>query len=170
MNAIRSLKSIRRTFWLSLIILSLICFPARQSDAAEKEAPAALIAAIQQRNADMDVREKKIIEREQRLNLLEEEVQKMLNQYIKLKELIDQKESEAALAAKKAEEERTDQLAKIYQSMEPQDAAARIKQMEKETALGLLRKIKEKQAAKILSNMSPEKATQFSEAFIKADQ
>ncbi|MFQ5588266.1 MAG: MotE family protein [Nitrospiria bacterium] len=170
MNTIQFSKKITVQLLLSLIILSLFCFRASGAEASEKETPAALIAAIQQRNTEMDAREQKIIEREARLSLLEEEVKKMLDHYIRLKAEIDQQNSQAALAAKKAEEERIKRLAKIYQSMEAKDAASRIKNMKKETALGLLRKIKEKQAAKILSNMSPQKATQFSEAFIKPDK
>ena len=141
-----------------------------QSKTSIEETPTALLEALQQRNREIDEREKKVIEEEGRLDVIKKEVKGMLNEYIKLKEIVDLREAEHTITLKKQEEERINRLAKIYQIMEAEEAASRIKRMKKSTALDLLRKIKEKQTAKILSKMDPETATHFSEAFIKSDK
>ncbi|GEM_PF-4716970 len=160
-------------FWTRAMLLIFLLFSFFVPEASRlnaAESPGTLLEALQQRNSEIDAREKKVSARETRLNLLEKEIRGMLDEYIKLKEIVDQRESEHTLALKKEREARIKRLAKIYQAMDPKEAAKRIKKMKRSTALGLLRKIKEKQAAKILSNMNAATATQFSEAFIKPDK
>ncbi len=155
---------------ISVILLVFFLSILGQSALDAAETPMALLEALKQRNTEIDARETKILEREGRLNLLEKEIRGMLDEYIKLKEIVDQNTSEKTLAREKEKEARVNRLSKIYQSMDAKIAAQRIKKMKKSTALSLLRKIKEKQAAKILSNMNATTATQFSEAFIKPDK
>jgi len=175
-NILRKYKaSTRPIFSISpisifMIVLLFFFFASSESQLSAAESPATLLEALKQRNSEIDVREKKVIEREGRLNLLEKEVRGMLDEYIKLKEIVDQREAEHASALRKETEARTSRLSKIYQAMDPKEAADRIKKMKKSTALSLLRKIKEKQAAKILSSMNAATATQFSEAFIRPEK
>lgn len=161
--------SLFRTLMLLLALLSPFS-PLAQSQLKAAESPATLLEALQERNTEIDEREKKVKEREGRLDLLEKEIRGMLDEYVKLKEIVDQRESAHTLALKKEREVRIKRLAKIYQAMDAKEAAERIKKMKKSTALSLLRTIKEKQAAKILSNINAATATQFSEAFIKPDK
>ncbi len=160
----------RLTISLLIIAFFFTFFFAQSTWAKEIKTPASLLSAVEQRNTEIDTREQNVVEREARLNLLEEEIRSMLDEYIKLKEVVDLRESEHTLALKKEKEKRIKRLAKIYQSMDAKQAANRIRQMKKKTALSVLRQIKEKQAAKILSNMSAAQATQFSEAFIKTEK
>lgn len=153
-----------------LIALPFSLFILCQSQLSAAEPPTALLKTLQQKNTELKAREGKIAEREGRLNLLEKEIRGMLDKYIKLKEIVDQRESEHTIVLKKETDARIKRLSKIYQAMDAKIAAQRIKKMKKSTALSLLRKIKEKQAAKILSNMNVTTATQFSEAFIKPDK
>ncbi len=157
---------------LSIPVITLVfsLFMLGQAQLSAAETPKALLEALQERNTEIDTREATILAREGQLDLLEKEIRGMLDEYIKLKEIVDQKTSEETLAKQKKREARVNRLSKIYQSMDAKIAAQRIKRMKRSTALSLLRKIKEKQAAKILSNMSATAATQFSEAFIRADQ
>lgn len=153
-----------------LIILPFSLFILGQSQLSAAESPKVLLEVLQKKNTELKAREGKVAEREGRLNLLEKEIRGMLDKYIKLKEIVDQRESEHTIALKKEKDARVKRLSKIYQAMDAKIAAQRIKKMKKSTALSLLRKIKEKQAAKILSNMNVKTATQFSEAFIKPDK
>ncbi len=89
-------------------------------------------------------------------------------------------EEEMALARKKAEEEeallRTKEeerkalqmqqfakLAKIYESMPPEDAALRLQNMKDEFALLIIPMIKDKKAAKVLAAMDPIVAAKYTE-------
>jgi len=167
-----TLQALTKPLVFTLISFSL-CLPSSviaQMNETTTDSPGTFIKALQERNAEIDKREEKVEEREDRLAFLKKEVRDMLQKYIKIKEEMDLKESEQVKAQKTEEEKRITRLAKIYQAMKPKEAATRIKKMKKTTALGLLRRIKEKQAAKILSNMSAEKAMQFSESFIKTDK
>ena len=154
-------------FCAVLLLGPLLGLPTPQS--ASAESPAALIDALKQREAAIEAREKALDLRESHLKIMETDIKAMVDKYVRLKGEIDRYESDKAVARRKQEEERVTRLAKIYQSMPPKEAAARIGKMKESTALSLLRKIKEKVAAKILSNMPPAKATRFSERFIKGD-
>jgi len=151
---------------LSFIFLSGVSPIREKRDLAFAEIPTSLIKDLQKRSAKIEAREKALDTREARLNILKEEIESMLSQYSILKKEIDLSRSEERERRRKLEAERIARLAKIYQSMPPKQAADRIGKMKESTALGLLRRIKEKVAAKILSNMSPAKATLFSEGFI----
>jgi len=160
-------------FFLSIFALASLLLPElspfwRDSGSAYAETPSSIIKDLQERSSRIEERKKVLDTRESRLNILKEELEGMLQKYILLKEEIDLNHSEEREQRRKLEEERITRLAKIYQSMPPKQAADRIGKMKESTALGLLRRIKEKVAAKILSNMSPGKATLFSEGFISA--
>ncbi len=155
--------------FLSFVILSIFAFIfllPNTGFGAENETPEAMVAALKQRNLDIDQRENKVVEREARLKLLEDEIRGMLNEYKKLKAEVDQKEADRVSAKAKEEEVRLIRLAKIYQTMPAKDAAIRLTKLKEATALNLLRRIKAKVAAKILSNMNSGKAARYSEVFL----
>ena len=54
-------------------------------------------------------------------------------------------------------------LAKIYQSMEPEEASRRIEKLKDRLALDILSRIKPKSVAAILTGMNPIQAAQYSE-------
>ncbi len=155
---------------LGLMLLLHIFLMQGTAFGATEETPEAMVAALKQRNIDIDQREGKVKERESRLKLLEDEIRVMLNDFKKLKEALDQKEADRVSAKAKEEELRLVRLAKIYQSMPAKDAARRIEKLKESTALNLLRRIKEKVAAKILSNMNAGKAARYSEFFLKVKE
>ncbi len=130
---------------------------------AELQTPAVLIKAIEQRNTELDKRAEQLDAKEQRLRILEKEVDDMLKKYSKIREEIEQKETEQ----KKLDEPKYLRLAKIYEGMLPEVAAARIGEMKETVALNILTRIKEKTAAKILSGMDPAKAAKYSEKLVK---
>ncbi|MBN4054128.1 hypothetical protein JYT87_00295 [Nitrospira defluvii] len=154
---------------ISTLITLLILFtsPTNPVFGLNEETPLAMVEALKERSARIEQREMELKEREGRLHLLEEEIRAMIKGYTKLKEEVDRKEADRLSVRNQEKEKRIARLAKIFQSMPPREAANRIAKLKESTALALLRRIKEKNAAKILSNLSPTKAAKFSEKFIK---
>ncbi|MDP2689918.1 MAG: hypothetical protein Q8P48_07375, partial [Deltaproteobacteria bacterium] len=63
-----------------------------------------------------------------------------------------------------ASDERVKKVAKIYASMNPEDAASRIERLDEKTAVMILATINEKQAAKILAFVNLEKSVKLSQS------
>lgn len=106
---------------------------------------------------------------EERLRILQEDLAKKTEELKKLKEEIDakikrQEELKAEIA--RAQEERYQRLAKIYEQMPPEEAATRLEKLDDETAVNLILAIKPRQAAKILANVNPEKAAILSKLLL----
>ncbi len=157
-----------RTIFISITAFVLfILFPSTQALSAEDENPGSIIKALGEREAIIDQREARLKEREGRLHLLEEEIRAMIKKHTTLKEEYDQREALRLSERQQEEEKRLARLAKIFQSMPPKEAANRLSKLKEQTALALLRRIKEKDVAKILSNLSPTQAAKYSEKFIK---
>ena len=62
-----------------------------------------------------------------------------------------------------AQDPALDHLIKIYEAMDPEEAALRLEQMKEGLALDLLAAIKGKKAAALLAGVSPAKAARLSE-------
>ncbi len=102
------------------------------------------------------------------LKTLEETVDKKLAEIdSKIAELKKQQEKLAVLMAEKsaAEVKKTEELAKIYEKMSPEKAALAISGLEQQLAADLLAKMKVKSAAKILDQITKQKATELSTTF-----
>lgn len=107
---------------------------------------------------------------EERIKILKEDLAKKTEELKKLREEINAKikEQEAIKAQlEKAQSENFQRLAKIYESMPPEEAATRIEKLDDDTATTLILAIKPRQAAKILANVNPEKAAIISKKIVK---
>jgi flagellar motility protein MotE (MotC chaperone) len=129
----------------------------------DSPAPAAMIRAIEQRKSELDKRSQELDLREERLRLMEQEVSQMLKKYSEIREALEEKEKKW----KETEEKQVGRLAKMYEAMPAEEAAARIEKMDESLALTLLGKIKEKSAAQILTGLSPLKAAKLTEKLAK---
>ena len=99
--------------------------------------------------------------RKKELKRLEEEVDKKLDQLNQLRLNI-----EKLLAAKDAEEQkRISELAKMYEKMSAEKAAAVFTTLDKDLAIAILGQMKTKSAARILNNMERDKAAKLTTAF-----
>ncbi|MCS7214874.1 MAG: hypothetical protein RMI30_04795 [Thermodesulfovibrio sp.] len=106
---------------------------------------------------------------EERLKILNEDITKKTEELKKLKSEIEAKikqQEELKAQLEKAQTENYQRLAKIYESMPPEEAAARLEKLDEETATTLLLAIKPRQAAKILANVNPEKAAALSKRLV----
>ena len=106
--------------------------------------------------------------REKELKTLEESVDKKLAEMDrKLEELRRQEKKIEALLAAKSEEEkkRTEDLAKIYEKMSPEKAATSLSGLDQRLAADLLANMKAKAAARVLDQMTKQKASELSTTF-----
>ncbi|NLX18686.1 MAG: hypothetical protein GXY53_05305 [Desulfobulbus sp.] len=112
-------------------------------------------------------REKENVEdRKKELKRMEAEVDKKIDQLTRLRneitKLLEQKSEE--------EEKRVTELARVYEKMTAEKAAAVMGSIDQDLAIAILTKMKTKSAAKILGNMEREKAARLTTGFSTLDK
>ena len=152
------------------------------AEAAQTQGPAInmpeeVVAMFQQRQDDLDRREKTVRTSEDRLTNLRAEIEQILSKV----EAVEQrrlraKEQQAKAAAgqsaaqkKQAADEHSQryaQLTKIYESMPAEEAAARIEKMPDRKALEILRLVKGKTAGSILAQVKVDRAAKLTEQLL----
>lgn len=139
--------------------------------------PQEILAMLDQRKKALDKREEEVRMKEMRLSALKTEIEGILARHqesLKLAEklrkdsaedkaVLDQKQAQVDADTRKADQAR---LAKIYESMPAEEAAARIEKMPSNRALELLRLLKGKTAGAILAQVPPTKAAKLTEQLI----
>jgi flagellar motility protein MotE (MotC chaperone) len=137
--------------------------------------PEEMVAMFQQRKQDLERREKAVRTAEGQLAILKAEVEQILNKVEAIeKRRLDQEKAavgQQASRGKQAAELRTQQLAqlaKMYESMPAEEAAARIERMADRKALEILRIIKTKSAGAILAQVKVERAAKLTEELLAA--
>jgi len=127
--------------------------------------PEEMVAMFQQRKQDLERREDAVRAAEGRLAILKSEVEQILNR-IEAAEQRRRLDKEKATLSQKGVQ--IGQLAKIYESMPPEEAAARIERMPDRKALEILRSLKSKVAGAILSQVKVERAAKLTEELLAA--
>lgn len=152
------------------------------------ETPREIIEMLDQRKKDLDRREAVIRQEEERLLALKTELegiltrneamQKKLEESRRLhqKQTTEQKVQQdqfiadrKALYSKHAQEQKTQsqaQLAKMYESMPSEEAAARLEKMPEHKAIEILRIVKPKTAGAILAQVRVERAAKLTEQLL----
>lgn len=128
----------------------------------EKNAELTLVQLLEKKKAELDAKEMELKEREARLNQLSQEIEAKIVKYSKVKQELEgsYKKRDAA------EGEKVSGLVKIYESMAPKDAAARIQELDEDIALLILSKMKQKVSAKILAIIEPVRAAELSQSMV----
>lgn len=117
----------------------------------------AILTSLDGRRTELEERSKRLEQRETDLDLRDKEFAARLTQ---VRELTEQ----LKLDRDKTEKRRNvqiEQLANVYGSMNPPDAAALIEQLDSTIALALLEHMPEKRIAQVLALMKPEHALQL---------
>lgn len=123
----------------------------------EAEADAAsdgLLAAIRDREAQLDAEEKRIADRQQTLKVAEAKLAEQLAAFEKAQENL---EKTLALADDAAERDIA-RMTTVYENMKPVDAAKIFDKMDVKFAAGLLARMRPDVAAQVLTGMTPETA------------
>jgi flagellar motility protein MotE (MotC chaperone) len=139
--------------------------------------PEEVVAMLQQRQDDLNGREKAVRTSEERLTVLRGELEQILSkieaadpQRLRLKEQQEKGAVGQSAAQKKQAAElhnqKYAQLTKIYESMPAEEAAARIERMPDRKALEILRLVKGKTAGSILAQVKVDRAAKLTEQLL----
>jgi flagellar motility protein MotE (MotC chaperone) len=147
------------------------------------DVPREVIEMLNLRKRDLDRREEALRQNEERLVMVRTEVEKLLakNEELLAKNEVVEKQIQAAQAKAKEQpsdakakqpqtklekerlaQEQKNQLAKIYEAMPSEDAAARLERLPERNAVEILRLVKTKSAGAILSQVKPDYAAKLS--------
>ncbi len=140
------------------------------------EMPREVLEMLDQRKRDLDRREAVLRQNEERLTIVRSQVEELLEQNEALEKRIQsaraKEERPAAQSTKNqadkargAQEQRA-QLAKIFESMPSEDAAARLERMPDRKAVEILRMVKSKTAGAILSQVKADRAAKLTEQLL----
>ncbi|RMG40494.1 MAG: hypothetical protein D6719_10845 [Candidatus Dadabacteria bacterium] len=113
-----------------------------------------ILKALDQRRAELEKRARGLDKKAGDLELREREYAAKLTE---LRELTQKLKLDREKNARKRDAQ-IDQLANVYSSMNPKEAAALIEQLDITIAIGLLKRMPEKRIGQILALMSPERA------------
>ncbi|MBI5234552.1 MAG: hypothetical protein HY880_09380 [Deltaproteobacteria bacterium] len=120
-----------------------------------------LAAAMDQRSKELDLREEKMLAEEARLKEISGEIDRKIGEAVKDRQALEK----MLVDIKKASRDSMNDLAVLYESMPPEEAASSIAKMDNDTALRILKAMKKKQAGKVLGFIAPEKAARLTEEF-----
>lgn len=152
------------------------------------DTPQEIIAMLDQRKKDLNRRELDLRQEQARLVTLKAEVESILARSEAMQKHLEeaQQKAQKQAAAQKAQQEQAladrktaaakqvqeqkaqsqAQLAKMYESMPAEDAAARLEHMPERKAIEMLRLVKGKTAGAILSQMKAERAAKLTEQLL----
>ena len=131
---------------------------------ANKSEETTLVEQLRARSKELEKRAQRVQEEEQRIDALRRDLEALAKQQAKVAE-----EVAAALEAEKSKgkedpaQKSLAHLLKVYEAMDPDEAALRIGKMKESLALEILAGIKEKKAAGMLAGVEPAKAARLSE-------
>jgi len=147
-----------------LVIFLLLLFTALPVNGEERGSACAaeaeeLMEVLRKRSQVLDRREEELRMEEERLKELETELETRIAELRRIRQQID----EALAELRSIEKERLLRLAKLFENMAPEEAAARIDKLEPDLAIQLLQLIKARKAGKILAAIEPDKAAELSQ-------
>jgi flagellar motility protein MotE (MotC chaperone) len=127
---------------------------AQDPDGAGGAGSPALLAALQERQKQLDAEEARLADRKQSLGVAEKKLDEQLAAFDKA-----QKNLEKTLAmADQAAEKDIARMTAVYENMKPADAARIFEKMDVNFAAGLLARMRPDVAAKVLTDMQAETA------------
>ncbi|MDH4152181.1 MAG: hypothetical protein OEV01_00195 [Nitrospira sp.] len=140
------------------------------------EMPREVIEMLDQRKRDLDRREEILRQNEERLAIVRSQVEELLEQNEALEKRLQSARAKGERPAAQptkipadkeriAQDQRT-QLAKIFEAMPSEDAAARLERMPDRKAIEILRMVKSKTAGAILSQVRADRAAKLTEQLL----
>jgi len=121
-----------------------------------------LVEKLQVRLQQLEEREQQIQEDEQRLGALRRDLESLATRQEKaIAEAMAIRESQKSTSEVDESQESLNHLIKVYEAMDPDEAALRISKMEEGLALDILAGIKDKKAAGMLAGVEPTKAAKL---------
>jgi flagellar motility protein MotE (MotC chaperone) len=137
------------------------------------EIPREVLEMLDQRKRDLDRREEVLRQNEERLTIVRSQVEELLEQNEALEKRIqsarakeERPAAQTTLDKDRVAQEQRSQLAKIFESMPSEDAAARLERMPDRKAIEILRMVKSKTAGAILSQVKADRAAKLTEQLL----
>ncbi len=124
-----------------------------------------LIEQLRERLKALEAREQELQLREERVRALQRDVEALAARQTEEAQRLGRRASTLEEEERRflAQDPALDQLIKIYEAMDPEEAALRIEEMKEGLALDILAAVKGKKAAALLAGVSPQKAARLSE-------
>lgn len=158
----------------------LLAPPATAPQGPALDVPREVIEMLDLRKRDLDRREESVRRNEERLMMMRDEIEKLLAkneafakriQTARAREEQQSLDVKAELAKAQLDKERLaqeqkSQLAKMYEAMPSEDAAARLERMSDRRAIEILRLVKTKSAGAILAQVKPDRAAKLTEQLL----
>jgi flagellar motility protein MotE (MotC chaperone) len=158
----------------------LLAPPATAPQGPALDVPREVIGMLDLRKRDLDRREEAVRRNEERLTMIRDEIEKLLAkneafakriQTARAREEQQSLDVKAELARAQLDKERLaqeqkSQLAKMYEAMPSEDAAARLERMSDRRAIEILRLVKTKSAGAILAQVTPDRAAKLTEQLL----
>lgn len=119
-----------------------------------------ILAVLNRKEKELQAREEDLVRNEERLNIVKADIEQ------RIAELKREHEEIAALVKKIDEinDQRNKKIVKIYESMNPEEAASRIEKLDEEMAVMILASMSERKAAKVLSFVDVSKSAKLSQS------
>ncbi len=133
------------------------------TDSLVTETERSMLEAMRRRENELNDKEDDLKKYERRLKLINDELDLRMKELKATRIVVDK----ALAKLKGAEKMRTRRIVKIYESMAPEEAAARMEKLDVKTAVMILSTMKEKKAGAVLGLVSIEKAVTFSQMMNK---
>ncbi len=142
------------------------------NDETWEETPSAeqtLLEQLNARLAEVEKRERGLQIREEQVAALQRDLEALVARQTKEAKRLENRASALDEEERRflAQDPALDHLVKIYETMDPEEAALRIEKMEPGLALDILATIKGKKAAAVLAGVNPEMAAKLSEGLRK---
>ncbi len=126
---------------------------------------ASLVKQLQDRLKELEEREQRLQQKEARIDGLQRDVEALAKRQAQEAERLKQRAAElnADNSEQAGEDPSLTHLVKVYNAMDPEEAALRIEKMDERLALEILFGIKDKKAAVVLAGVNPAKAAALSQ-------
>ncbi|MDT7041915.1 hypothetical protein [Candidatus Nitronereus thalassa] len=135
-----------------------------ENDSNEKSTELTLVEKLQTRLQQIEKREERIQDDEQRLAALRRDLEALATRQEKaIAEAMAIRESQKSTEKTDQSQESLKHLIKVYEAMDPEEAALRISEMNEPLALDILAGIKDKKAAGMLASIEPVKAAKLTQ-------
>ncbi|MEG3641178.1 MotE family protein [Magnetococcus sp. PR-3] len=156
------MNGIKRVMAMAVMAFGLMVSPvmAAQDQNGAPRDPVDLLKTLEKRQVSLEARAKALDLKEQEIKRMGEMVDKRLKALTALREEVRQD----ILEEKNINTENIARLARIYSAMKPKVAAKQLKDLERTTAVKILKVLKEKVAAKIFDKMDPMEAVPLADA------
>ena len=136
----------------------------QEKDTNEQSTELTLVEKLQARLQQIEKREERIQDDEQRLTALRRDLEALASRQEKaIAEAMAIRESQKSTQETDQSEESLKHLIKVYEAMDPEEAALRISKMNEPLALDILAGIKDKKAAGMLAGIEPAKAAKLTQ-------